>query len=151
MVVSIGSNLEGPEEQVRQAIDELRKNFEVISVSSLYRTSPIGPIEQPDFCNAIAIIEDTREPVEVLTMLHAIENKAGRVRDQHWGPRVLDLDLIAAGEMRSADPRCLLPHPRAHERAFVIVPWAEVDPEAILPGHGPIRDLIAGAEGKVQR
>lgn len=149
MVIAIGSNLDDPQFQVERAIDHLRATFEVEAVSCIYRTAPVGVIEQPDFCNAVAVIDDERPARAVLDVLHEIESKAGRVRDLRWGPRTLDLDLIVAGDEISSDPECTLPHPRAHERAFVLQPWAEIEPDAVLPGHGPIVSLLATAQGQV--
>lgn len=151
MVISIGSNLADPQAQAEGAIERLADEFTLLARSSLYRTSPVGRTDQPEFCNAVAIIDSDLHPNEVLQRLHAIEASAGRVRDERWGPRVLDLDLIAVGDLVIDDPRCRLPHPRAHERAFVLVPWAEIDADAVLPGRGPILDLIPYAEGSVTR
>lgn len=151
MVISIGSNLQDPQVQVKRAINALRAAFEVRAVSSLYRTTPVGRIDQPEFCNAVVIIDDQRPAAKVLEYLHRIESEAGRVRDERWGPRVLDLDLIDVEGFSSDDPACLVPHPRAHERAFVLAPWAEIEPDAVLSGHGPISALLAGAQGQVRR
>lgn len=150
MVISVGANLEDPHSQVRRAMERLRDEFEVVALSSIYRTTPVGRTDQPEFCNAIVLIDDDRSPHEVLHLLHGIEDAAGRVRSERWGPRVLDLDLVIAGDIVSDDPACTLPHPRAHERAFVLVPWAEIDPDAEIPGHGRVRSLIAHSEGEVR-
>jgi 2-amino-4-hydroxy-6-hydroxymethyldihydropteridine diphosphokinase len=149
MVISVGSNLEDPEGQVDRALDRLEQEFDLIAASSIYRTSPVGITDQPEFRNAVAIIEDARPPQEVLSILHLIEAEAGRRRDVRWGPRTLDLDLIVAGETVSDDPACLLPHPRAHERAFVLMPWVEIEPDAVIPGRGSVAALLEGAEGSV--
>lgn len=140
MVISVGANLGDPIESVRSAINEIQKTFKVMATSNLYRTAPIGGPEQDHFINAILIIETTQEPIEVLRTLHGIETNYGRVREQLWGPRTLDLDLIEAGQI-STDPDCQLPHPRAHERAFVLIPWLEVDPEAEISGLGKVREI----------
>jgi 2-amino-4-hydroxy-6-hydroxymethyldihydropteridine diphosphokinase len=149
MVISVGSNLEDPEGQVDRALDRLESEFDLVAASSIYRTSPVGVTDQPEFRNAVAIIDDDRPPHEVLSLLHVIESEAGRKRDVRWGPRTLDLDLIVAGEIVSDDPNCLLPHPRAHERAFVLMPWSEIEPDAVIPGRGPIAALLESAEGSV--
>lgn len=149
MVISIGSNLDNPATQVERAIERLADEFTLIASSSIYRTSPVGRIDQPEFRNAIAIIEDEREPREVLSRLHALEQEAGRIRDERWGPRTLDLDLISVDSVTSADPTCTLPHPRASERAFVLLPWLEIEPDAELPGHGSVRALLEHADGEV--
>jgi 2-amino-4-hydroxy-6-hydroxymethyldihydropteridine diphosphokinase len=149
MVISVGSNLQDPEEQVDRALDRLEQVFDVVAASSIYRTSPVGLTDQPEFRNAVVIIDDERSPGEVLAKLHSIEQEAGRTRDVRWGPRTLDLDLIVAGETMSDDPECLLPHPRAHERAFVLMPWLEIEPEAVIPGRGPVALLLKSAAGSV--
>lgn len=140
MVISIGANLGDPIESVTTAINEIQKVFTVLATSHLYRTAPVGGPDQDHFINAIMIIETIQEPIEVLRTLHGIEANFGRVRDIRWGPRTLDLDLIEAGRI-SDDPDCQLPHPRAHERAFVLKPWLEVDPEAELSGLGKVREM----------
>jgi 2-amino-4-hydroxy-6-hydroxymethyldihydropteridine diphosphokinase len=152
MVISVGSNLEDPEAQVDRALDWIAEEFDLIAASSIYRTSPVGVTDQPEFRNAVAIIDaQGRTPREVLDSLHELEARAGRVRDVRWGPRTLDLDLIIADDVISDDPACTLPHPRAHERAFVLLPWLEIDPDAYLPGRGPIAGLVAGASGEVEQ
>lgn len=141
MAISIGSNQEDPIEQVKRAIAAINEMFTMVSQSSLYRTAPIGGPEQPDFINAVVIIESPLAPKEVLQQLHHLEEKAGRVRDERWGPRTLDLDLINVDGFSSTDPECLLPHPRAHERAFVLLPWQEADATAELFGVGKVSEL----------
>ena len=143
-VIAIGSNLGEPEASVRRAMEAVESRLEssFSRRSSLYRTEPVGGPEQPDYVNAVIVVEADADPVNVLRTLHEIEAQEGRVRDVRWGPRTLDLDVIVAGETVSEDPDLLLPHPRAHERAFVLVPWHEVEPDAILGGHGPIAALI---------
>lgn len=141
MVISIGSNLAEPIAEVEKAITALRQRFEVVSQSSLYRTAPVGGPDQPDYINAVVIISADQQPEEVLAVLHEIELTAGRVRDVRWGPRILDLDLIDAEGTVSDHSECMLPHPRAHQRAFVLLPWLEADPDAELTGMGKVRDM----------
>ena len=100
-----------------------------------------GPV-QDDYINAVVVMHCDRDPDRVLAGLQEIEHEFGRVREVRWGPRTLDLDIIAVDDMISVDPDLTLPHPRAHERAFVLVPWHEIDPEATLPHHGRIENLI---------
>lgn len=149
MVISVGSNLEDPTVQVQRALERLGDEFTVLATSSIYRTSPVGVEGQPEYRNAVVIIDDKRTPADVLRVLQQIEGEAGRVRSEKWAARTLDLDLIVADEIVSDDPFCTLPHPRAHERAFVLIPWAEIDAEASIPGRGPIRELAATSVGEV--
>ena len=143
-VIALGSNLGDPEASVCWAMDavESRLGSSHSRRSSLYRTEPVGGPEQPDYVNAVIVVEVDADPRDVLRTLHEIEAQQGRVRDVPWGPRTLDLDIIIAGDTVSDDPDLSLPHPRAHERAFVLVPWHEVEPDAVLGDHGPIKALV---------
>ena len=143
-VIGIGSNIGDSVSTVRRAIDEIEATFDVdvYERSSLYRTRPVGGPEQDDYINVVVVMHCDRDPDRVLAGLQGIEHEFGRVREVRWGPRTLDLDIIAVDDMISIDPDLTLPHPRAHERAFVLVPWHEIDPEATLPHHGPIENLI---------
>ena len=143
-VIAVGANLGDAERVVDQTLGDLagRLGGSLVARSSLYRTAPVGGPEQPDFVNAVAIVETDLAPLETLRALQAMENETGRVRDVRWGPRTLDLDVIAAGDLVSEDPVLTLPHPRAHERAFVLVPWLEIDPQAVIAGKGRVRDLV---------
>lgn len=100
----------------------------------------------PRYLNAVALVRTRLAPAVLLAQLHRIEREHGRERRERWGDRTLDLDLIAYGDERSADPHLLLPHPRAAERAFVLAPWLELDPDAVLPGRGPVRALLRELE-----
>jgi len=143
-VIGVGSNLGDAPASVRRAMREVEQGLQASAVrrSSLYRTAPVGGPEQPDFVNAVLALESDLTPDAVLEALHHIEQEAGRVRDVRWGPRTLDLDVVAAGDLVSEDPVLTLPHPRAHERAFVLIPWHEIEPEASLPGIGSIASVI---------
>lgn len=141
MVISVGSNLDEPIAQVDNAIEEIAREFRLVSQSSRYRTEPIGGPEQEPFINAVVVIESDLPPVEVLGHLHNIEDRAGRTREVRWGPRTLDLDLINVDGVVSEDPNCTLPHPRAHERGFVLVPWLEIDSEANIAGLGKVSEI----------
>lgn len=141
MVISIGSNIANPVENVEGAIRDIESRFTVLTRSSLYRTAPVGGPEQSDFINAVVIIDSATTPAEVLKELQILENQYGRTREEHWGPRTLDLDLVSVDGVTSNDPFCLLPHPRAHERSFVLTPWLEADPEAVLAGVGKVADI----------
>jgi 2-amino-4-hydroxy-6-hydroxymethyldihydropteridine diphosphokinase len=115
-------------------------------VSPVYETVPVGGPAQPDYLNAIVLADAARPARELLDRLHEIEAAFDRVRMVRWGPRTLDIDVIDFGGERSDDPELTLPHPRAHERAFVLGPWRDVDPDAALPGRGPVAELLAEAD-----
>ncbi|HYN26866.1 MAG TPA: 2-amino-4-hydroxy-6-hydroxymethyldihydropteridine diphosphokinase, partial [Burkholderiales bacterium] len=140
--VGLGSNLADPMVQVRQAFKELEAipGTRVTARSSLYRTSPVGYLEQPEFINAVASVQTTLEPLALLAALLAIEDRHGRRRGVRNAPRTLDLDLLLYGEEVLDRDGLTLPHPRLHERAFVLAPLAEIAPEAMVPGRGRVRD-----------
>jgi 2-amino-4-hydroxy-6-hydroxymethyldihydropteridine diphosphokinase len=141
-VVALGANLGNPEEQIELALALLKESTEVQSISSLYRTKPVGGPEQPDYINAVCILESDLPAADLLSLLHGIEKTLGRERIEHWGPRTIDLDLIQYGNILSSAAELELPHPRAHERRFVLEPWSEIEPDAILLTHGKISDLL---------
>jgi len=141
-VVALGANLGNPEEQIELALALLKESTEVQSISSLYRTKPVGGPEQPDYINAVCILASDLPAADLLSLLHGIEKTLGRERIEHWGPRTIDLDLIQYGNILSSAAELELPHPRAHERRFVLEPWSEVEPDAILLTHGKISDLL---------
>jgi 2-amino-4-hydroxy-6-hydroxymethyldihydropteridine diphosphokinase len=150
-VLSLGANLGDRLAALQAAVAALASAGPVVAVSPVYETAPVGGVEQPDFLNAVALLDTELPAAELLAYAHSVESAAGRVRAERWGPRTLDIDLVAYGSVVSADPALTLPHPRAHERAFVLAPWLDVDPDASLFGHGPVRDLLAGAGGDVRR
>ncbi len=143
VVIALGSNLGDRENYLNTAIQELSAAISITSVSSFYETDPVGGPDQPDYLNAVLIAECTHEPVELMQLLLQIEARLGRVRDVPLGPRTLDLDLITAGDHLISAEELTLPHPRAHERAFVLRPWLEIDPDARIPGHGSIALLLS--------
>ncbi len=142
-VIALGANIGNPKEQMDIAISLLRESLEVTAVSSYFTTAPVGGPEQPDYLNAIAIAESELPASELLALLHGIEKVLGRERIEHWGPRTIDLDLIQYGSILSYADELLLPHPRAHERRFVLEPWAQIEPDALLLTHGKVSDLLA--------
>lgn len=142
-VIALGANIGDPCEQMEIAISLLRESLEIKSVSSIYTTAPVGGIDQPDFLNAVCIAESELPAADLLALLHGIEKTLGRTREIHWGPRTIDLDLIQYGGILSYAEELTLPHPRAHERRFVLEPWNEIDPEAILLTHGKVSELLA--------
>ncbi len=141
-VISLGANIGEPKENLDLAISLLREATEVISVSSYLQTKPIGGPDQPDYLNAVAIVESDLPAKDLLAVLNGIEAVMGRTREIHWGPRIIDLDLVQYGGLLVNDEKLTLPHPRAHERRFVLAPWFELEPEAILLTHGRISDLL---------
>ena len=143
VVIALGSNIGDTNSHLHHAIEELGKVVTITKVSSFYRTAPVGGPAQDDFLNAVLIAESDLDPLDILVAMQEIETLAGRTRDIHWGPRTLDLDLISYGDSIIAEPHLELPHPRAHERAFVLEPWLEIDPEGELAGKGNIKDLLA--------
>jgi 2-amino-4-hydroxy-6-hydroxymethyldihydropteridine diphosphokinase len=141
-VVSLGSNLGDRLAHLRAGVEMLRHHVPVEAVSAVYETAPVGVDSQSAYLNAVAILT-TDDPEQALSAAHLAEAGEGRERPYRWAPRTLDVDVVAVGTVTSDDPRLTIPHPRAHERAFVLVPWLEVEPAAELPGHGPVSDLLA--------
>lgn len=141
-VIALGSNIGNPKENLDLAIALLREAADVEKVSSYYVTKPVGYEDQPDFVNAVCIIESQLPAIELLNMLHGIEKAMGRERTIKWGPRTIDLDIIQYGTILSSAEELTLPHPRAYERKFVLEPWAEIEPDAILLTHGKIKELL---------
>ena len=147
--IGIGSNLNDPVRQVREAMEELEMipDSLLIARSSLYGSTPMGPADQPDYVNAVVALDTVLSAEELLRALQAIEQELGRVRDgEQWGPRVVDLDLLLYGRetIRTAD--LTVPHPGLHERDFVIIPLAEIAGNLNVPGHGPLGVLLARCE-----
>ncbi len=145
VVISLGANLGDPAQQIAAALTLLNRDpqIAVTSVSQAYATDPVGRTDQPPFVNVSALLETDLAAADVLQRTQAVENALGRVRVERWGPRTLDIDLIAVEGLRSDDPVLTLPHPRAHERAFVLVPWLDLDADAEVPGHGRVADLLS--------
>lgn len=136
VVLALGANLGDPVRTLSAAVDALAQRLEVTAVSPLARTAPVGGPEQPAYLNAVVVARTTLTPQSVLGLAHAIEQEAGRERSVRWGPRTLDIDLIQYGDepdtALSVDPELTLPHPRAYQRAFVLWPWAQAAPDAVL-------------------
>jgi len=144
VVIALGSNLGDRLDYLQSGLDGLFDTPRLVfmAVSPVYETIPVGGPEQPDYLNAVAIGETTLPARAVLERCHSLEDAFGRVRGERWGPRTLDLDLIVYGDEVSDSPGLTLPHPRAHERAFVLAPWHDADPDAELPGQGRVADLL---------
>jgi 2-amino-4-hydroxy-6-hydroxymethyldihydropteridine diphosphokinase len=140
-VVSLGANLGDRVANLRLAVQLLTDAFGPPRVSPVYESDPVGVTGQPPYLNVVALL-DVPDAYQLLDVAADAERQAGRVRGERWAARPLDVDVVAVGAMTSADPRLTLPHPRAHERAFVLVPWCDLDPGAVLPGRGPIAELL---------
>lgn len=143
--IGLGSNLNDPAGQVRRALGVIAALPEsrLAAASRLYRSPPMGPADQPDYINAVAALETGLTPLDLLHALQATEQDFGRLRLRHWGERVLDLDLLLYDNQRLGSPELTLPHPGIGERAFVLCPLAELAPDLIIPGLGPLADLLA--------
>lgn len=143
--LGLGSNLDQPEDQLREALRRLEEadQVEILRVSSFYRTPPWGDAEQNDFINAVAEIETDLRPLPLLEVLQSIESVMGRVRSgRRWGPRKIDLDLLLYAEERFQSPELEIPHPRMSERAFVLVPLCELEAGLEIPGLGEAKRLL---------
>lgn len=148
-VLSLGSNVGDRHAHLSAAVEAL--GDAVCAVSAVYRTPPWGPVAQDEFYNLVATVADPGLDARGwLDRCRALEAAAARTRDVRWGPRTLDVDVISVVQdgdpVRSDDPELTLPHPRAHERAFVLLPWAEIDPDAELPGRGAVAELLGGLD-----
>ena len=151
--IGLGSNLSGesqgtqrdPKQQIHYALKKISQHPEItiLGISSLYQTTAIGPGNQPDYINAAAMIETSLEPNVLLDFMQLIEHQQGRVREQRWGARTLDLDLLIYDQLMKSSTRLTLPHPRAYERAFVLAPLADLDADLIIPNYGKVTDLLA--------
>ena len=141
-VIALGANIGDPKENLDLAVALLREATDVKAVSSYYPTAPVGGPEQPDYLNAVCIIDSELPAMDLMSLLHGIEKSLGRERIEHWGQRNIDLDLIQYGGLLSKADELQLPHPRAHERRFVLQPWFEIEPDAILLTHGSIKELL---------
>jgi len=144
VTLALGSNLGDRQEILQGGVDAIAGigQVRVVAVSPLYETVPVGGPPQPDYLNAVVLARTTLPSRDLLDRLHEIEAAFDRVRVVRWGARTLDIDIITSGDERSDDPELTLPHPRAHERAFVLAPWLDADPDAVLPGLGPVAALL---------
>lgn len=142
--IGLGSNLDGPEDQLNRAIKSLQQlpATTLIRTSSFYRTRPLGPAGQPDYINAVLWIQTGLTANDLLKHMQIIEDCQGRIRNIHWGPRTLDLDLLLFGESIIHDVDLNVPHPELHKRGFVLYPLYEISPEIVIPGYGPVTSLL---------
>ncbi|HXA63157.1 MAG TPA: 2-amino-4-hydroxy-6-hydroxymethyldihydropteridine diphosphokinase [Streptosporangiaceae bacterium] len=154
-VLSLGSNLGERMENLQEAIDALfdAPGLSCVALSPVYETAPWGDVEQPDYLNVVLIADTRLTPETLLDRVLSIEDAMRRERVIKWGPRTLDIDIVTFGNVISGAPELILPHPHAHERAFVLAPWADIDPDAVLPGHGRVADLLVavGTQKVVRR
>jgi 2-amino-4-hydroxy-6-hydroxymethyldihydropteridine diphosphokinase len=140
-VLSLGANLGDRLANLRLAVHGL--GDAVVAVSPVYETVPWGGVDQPDFLNAVVIVSADVDAWGWLAKARELEDAAHRVRTVHWGPRTLDVDIVTVEGVISDDPELMLPHPGAPDRATVLIPWLDVAPDAVLPGHGRVADLLA--------
>ncbi len=151
-VVAFGANLGRKAETIASAADKLgaTDGVELVAIAPPIETPALRPYgvdpDAPAYLNTVAVLRTTLEPGELHAVLRALEDEFGRTRTERWGDRTLDLDLIAYGDLEQDDPELTLPHPRAHERDFVLRPWLVVDPIATLPGHGRVDKLLAALD-----
>ncbi len=148
VVLAAGANLGDRLGTLQGCVNAIGRlpDTDVLAISPVYETAPVGGPAQPDYLNAVLVAETGLRPLELLGAAHRIEAESGRVRDVRFGPRTLDVDVISYSGELSRDPVLTLPHPRAHERAFVLAPWFDIEPEAQLPGCGSVRALLAGLD-----
>lgn len=143
--IGLGSNLNNPIKQIKQALSALKtiQKTKFITNSSLYQSAPMGPKDQPNYINAVAILDTTLNADTLLTHLQSIENQQGRVHHgAHWGARTLDLDLLIYGEVQQKKTKLTLPHPGLHLRNFVLIPLNDIAPDLEIPGLGNLQKLI---------
>jgi 2-amino-4-hydroxy-6-hydroxymethyldihydropteridine diphosphokinase len=147
--VGLGANLGEREQTLRRAVELLgdADGVEVLAVSELHETEPVGVVDQPMFLNGAVSVETTLSPRVLLDLLLEIERSLGRVREVRWGPRVVDLDLLVYGDEVVDEPGLHVPHARLHERRFALEPLAELDPELEIPGIGPVSSALSALDG----
>lgn len=147
--IGLGSNLDNPREHVERAFTELAAltNSQLLARSPLYGSTAVGPGEQPDYINAVALIKTTLTPIELLDSLQAIEQAHRRVRIEHWGPRTLDLDILLLDQQTIQSERLNVPHPYLTQRNFVLYPLADIAPDLVLPCGTPVAELRVNCPG----
>jgi 2-amino-4-hydroxy-6-hydroxymethyldihydropteridine diphosphokinase len=147
--VGLGANLGSREETIRRAVELLAEveGVDVVAVSRLRETDPVGVVDQPRFLNGAVAVETERSPRALLDLLLAIERELGRLRSgERWGPRTIDLDLLVYGDLVVDEPGLRVPHPRLPERRFALEPLAELDPDLEIPGSGPVSALLSALD-----
>jgi len=143
--IALGSNLKIPKEQVENGILSIKKinGVEVLSESNLYETPPVGVLDQPNFVNAVIKVHSDLNAFDLLDKLLEIETNAGRIRTDKNGPRTLDLDILLVDDLILNEKKLTIPHPRMHERLFVLMPLKDIDENILIPNHGPIKHIIS--------
>jgi 2-amino-4-hydroxy-6-hydroxymethyldihydropteridine diphosphokinase len=146
--LALGSNQGNRLVTLQGAVDALAETdgVEIAAVSGVFETEPVGGPQQPDYLNAVVVVMTTLSARELLGRAQEIERRFGRARAERWGPRTLDVDIVVVGDELVDEPDLVVPHPRAGERAFVLLPWLAADPDAALPGRGPVADLLSGLD-----
>ncbi len=146
--ISLGSNLGDRLQYLQNALDLLNRltGTQVHSVSPVFETDPVGGPDQGQYLNAVAVVKTVLSPEQFLAATQQIELEQNRERNEHWGPRTLDIDLLAMDTEVRSTPKLELPHPRAHERAFVLLPWSLLDPDFVIPGKSSVAQLLEGIE-----
>lgn len=146
VVFSLGSNVGDRVANLQGAVDSLvdTPELKVLAVSPVYETDPVGGPDQDDYLNVVLLATTPLEPRALLERVQAVEKAFGRVREVRWGPRTLDVDIVAVGDLVIDEPALQVPHPRAAQRAFVLVPWLHIDADAELPGEGKVANLVGG-------
>lgn len=142
--IGLGSNLDHPHTQLRRALDALSvlPHTQLVAVSPIYQSAPVGPAGQPDYLNAVAALDTTLSPLQLLDALQHIETEQGRIRKERWGARTLDLDILLFGELHLTSDRLTIPHPYLKERSFVLYPLADINPGLRLPDGQLLQDLV---------
>ena len=146
--IGLGANVGPREVTLLRAVDLLAEedDVEVLAVSQLRETDPVGMVDQPRFLNGAVRIDTSLPPRELLELLLGIEQSLGRVREERWGPRTVDLDLLVYGDLTVDEPGLRVPHPRVHERRFALEPLAELDPQLVVPGLGSVSAALAALD-----
>jgi 2-amino-4-hydroxy-6-hydroxymethyldihydropteridine diphosphokinase len=146
--IGLGANIGEREQTLRRAVSLLAATdrVDVVRVSELRETDPVGVVDQPRFLNGAVALETTLEPHELLETLLRIERELGRIRGERWGPRAIDLDLLLYGDDVVDEPGLRVPHPRLHERRFALEPLVELDSALEVAGHGPVSELLAALD-----
>ena len=148
--ISLGSNLGDRFQYLQNALDSINAvtGTQVHSVSPVFETDPVGGPEQGQYLNAVAVVKTILSPEQFLAATQQIELEQNRERNEHWGPRTLDIDLLAMDTEVRSSPELELPHPRAHERAFVLLPWSLLDPDFVIPGKASVSELLDGLDAQ---
>ena len=151
--IGLGANLDQPQQQLEQALVELAQlpYCRLVTQSSLYHSKPIGPQDQPDYINAVALLETDLEPLALLDAVQQLEQDHGRIRKRHWGERTLDLDNILIDQQIIKSERLTVPHPYAQQRSFVLVPLSEISPQLIFPDGKTLEQLLSGLDNDLIR